>query len=157
MRRAVAVALVVVAAASIFTLAFTAATARGGCQHVAGKLYNGDPGRMIGSLAGGYFINWDGLWYAETFPANPENPAPPPIWVVGLPSWVETNRGSLQFEEYSARDTDVQVGQNGVVLMVVTGGTNYWEGATGLITMTGYWHDVDGQGEWDYRGEVCRP
>jgi hypothetical protein len=149
--------LVVVTAASIFTLAFSAAAGTGGCRHVAGTLYNGDPGRMIGSLSGEYRIDWDGLWYAEMFPANPANPAPPPIFVVGLPSVVETNRGDIEFEEYSARDTEVQEGTNGVVLMIVTGGTGYWEGASGLVTMTGYWHDVDGQGQWDYRGEVCRP
>jgi hypothetical protein len=148
------VALVVLAAASLLVLAFTAQANKPGCHQVSGKLSNGDPGQMIGTLSGTYYLDWDNLWFAEPYPMYP---GATPVFTMGVPTWVETQRGDIRFDEYSLLDQDEQAGQNGVVLSIITGGTDDWEGASGLITLTGYFHASTGQGEWTYRGEICRP
>ena len=147
-RRPAFLILVVVCIASLATLAFVDASSPAGCHNVRGKLYNGTPGRMIGAISGPYYFDRDQVFCfdEELFPIRR---------VCGR-SWVDDKRGTLFFDEYSALDTSEQTGLNGAVLAVVTGGTGSWEGASGHIVLTGYWHD-DGQGEWSYSGEVCRP
>jgi hypothetical protein len=101
---------------------------------------------MIGAINGVYHFDPDQVFcYDEDFA---------PVRRVCAHTWVDANRGTLYFDEYSILDTAEQQGQNGAVLMVLTGGTNYWEGASGHITLSGYWHE-NGQGEWAYTGEVC--
>lgn len=139
---------------SLLVLAFTFQPFNPRCQQVAGKLVNGDPGYMTGALAGTYYVDFENLWWFDK--------APPPeretsVYTVGLPSWVETPRGTLFFDEYSLLDTAEQQGLNGVVLSLVTGGTGFWEGASGLLTLTGYYHADASEGEWSYRGEICLP
>ena len=64
--------------------------------------------------------------------------------------------GTLYFQEYAALDFSEQQGTNGAVLVHVIGGTGAWDGATGYITLSGYFH-TESTGQWDYQGEVCLP
>ena len=70
-------------------------------------------------------------------------------------SVVEGKHGSINFQEYAALDLASQQGTNGAVLLVVTGGTGRWEGASGHLALSGYFHGDPFGGQWEYEGEVC--
>jgi hypothetical protein len=133
--------------ASFLTLAFTTANHIPGCNHVQGRIV--DPGRMIGTISGRYVYVGDN--YQEWDPDDTE------VVFNSGNSFVEGSKGTITFQEYAALDFSEYVGTNGAVLMVVTGGTGRWEGATGHIILSGYFHLDTFQGEWKYQGEVCVP
>jgi len=143
---------VLVAAASLATLAFSSSKAHSGCSHAQGRLFNAvageGPGRMIGTIAGDYWIDsFDGI-------LNPEGT---PVTFLWNTSHVEGKRGTLNFSEFAAVDFTEQQGPNGAVLLLATGGTGKWENASGHITLSGFFHTDESTGEWDYEGEVCVP
>jgi hypothetical protein len=138
----------------VTALAFSPRNTSPGCTHVQGRLFNAvagaDPGKMIGTITGDYFIDTE-----FPFPSyDPDDTAVLFMWVA---SHVEGPRGTIFFREYAALDLDEQVGTNGAVLLLVTGGTGQWEDASGHITLSGFFHTDESTGEWDYQGEVCRP
>jgi hypothetical protein len=141
-----------IAAASLLTMGFVVAVRSDGCKHVEGRLFNSPgpdlPGRMTGKISGDYWID------VGAFCFNDENS---PVTFICSTSRVDGKHGSLYFNEYSAMDFSEDLGPNGAVLMVVQSGTDDWEGATGHIILSGFFHLSDSQGEWDYQGEVCTP
>ncbi len=150
-KRAFWISLLVIAA-SLLMLGFNNSTLPDGCEHVSGKLLNspgeGLPGRMIGGISGDY-------WYDPvSFCYIGDND---PIYFMCGTSTVNDRQGNLYFKEYTAIDFSENFGHNGAVLIVVQGGTEGWEGATGHIILSGYFHLNVFQGEWDYSGEVCLP
>jgi len=72
-------------------------------------------------------------------------------------SLVEGKRGTITFKEYAALDSAEQERTNGAVLLVITGGTGQWESASGHIALSGYFHTIPSNGQWDYQGEICLP
>jgi hypothetical protein len=140
---------IVLAAASLLSLAFIITAAKGGCRHVEGKLVDG--ARFIGGISGTYTITefaYDGDCPYE--PAGDVN-------CTVVFSTVSGNRGSIDFVEYGTLDFAEQQGTNGAVLLMPVGGTGQWEGASGHIVLSGYFH-LDGfESNWDYRGEICTP
>jgi len=141
------------ALSALATLAFTAWTPKAGCIHAQGRLFNaselGGPGRMIGTISGTY--GYDGSTYQEWDPDGSE------VVFNSGSSVVEGNQGTITFQEYAALDFAEQEATNGAVLLVVTGGTGKWEGASGHIALSGYFHPESFEGRWDYEGEVCVP
>ncbi len=141
-----------VIAASLLVLGFNNSSLPEGCEHVSGKLLNspgeGLPGRMIGGISGDYWID------PESFCFFGDNE---PIYFMCSTSTVNDRLGNLYFKEYATIDFSENVGHNGAVLIVVQGGTDGWEGATGHIILSGYFHLNVFQGQWDYSGEVCTP
>ena len=135
-----------IAAVSILTLASSQANVPPGCEHVAGKLYNGNPSRMIGGISGTYTITGFFCNYPDNYPVT-----------FGCTiSEVSGNEGKLYFNEYYAIDFTKNIGYNGAVMVMITGGEGNWEGASGNIILSGYFHPLYSQGEWSYQGEVCR-
>jgi hypothetical protein len=72
-------------------------------------------------------------------------------------SIVEGKKGTIAFQEYAALDYAELESFNGAVLLVVTGGTGRWDGASGHIALSGFFHPESFEGEWDYQGEICVP
>jgi len=137
---------VALAAVSLLSLAFVVAAQQGGCQHVQGRLVDG--ARFVGTIAGDYDVWGPGI----------VEPCPyPDVSCTTVYSTVTGNRGSINFAEYGVVDFGEQVGTNGAVLMMVQGGTGRWEGATGHVVLSGYFHTVGSVSNWDYQGEVCTP
>ena len=135
-------------------LGFASVEAQGGCTHAQGRLFNAvggvGPGRMIGTIAGDYFIDTE-------FPFPSYSPDDTDVLFSWIASHVDGDRGSIFFTEYSALDFSEQAGPNGAVLLLVTGGTGRWEGARGHIALSGFFHTDEQAGEWDYQGQVCVP
>ena len=104
---------------------------------------------MIGTISGVYW--YDGSTYHEWDPDESD------VIFNSGDSLVEGQRGTLTFREYAALDMTEQGGPNGAVLLVITGGTGQWEGASGHIALSGYFHTDYFEGRWDYQGEVCLP
>ena len=150
--RVLFVSLLLIAAASA-TLAFNSSSHAPGCIHAQGRLFNatepGGTGRMIGTISGAYL--YDGLTYQEW-----DLDASDVIFNSGS-SVVEGKHGSINFQEYAALDLASQHGTNGAVLLVVTGGTGRWEGASGHLALSGYFYGDPFGGQWEYEGDVCLP
>jgi len=134
------------------TIAFAASNGNDGCTHAEGHLVNiprqGGTGRMTGTITGDYQIDsFDGQF----------DPDSGPVTFSWLTSHVDSERGSINFSEYAALDFNEQQGQNGAVLLLVTGGTGDWANASGHITLSGFFHTSIPDGEWDYEGDICMP
>lgn len=139
-------------AASAAVLGFNSWKSEGGCSHAQGRLYNAilgeEHGRMMGTITGDYWItSFDGRF----------DPDGTPVVFGWATSHVDGDRGTINFNEYSAIDFNEQVGTNGAVLLLITGGTGQWENASGHIVLSGYFHTDESTGVWDYQGEVCVP
>jgi hypothetical protein len=130
------------------------------CTHAQGRLFNaaeeGSPGRVIGTISGDYWIDFSDPGNSGTTNA-PFSPDGTDVFLTWAPSYVEGPRGTIFLMEYGALDFAEQAGPNGGVLVIVTGGTGQWEGASGHLALSGYFHTDEGTGVWDYQGEVCRP
>ena len=121
-------------------------------EEVSGRLVvhgEGDVtvGQMTGSIEGDY-----------EFVLGPGFDAGIPglsIWFGTGTSVVVTEEGSLSFAEAGPIDLAEQVYSNAAVLMTITGGTGIWQGASGHLILSGYWHTDSESGEFDYQGEVC--
>ena len=137
---------VALAAMSLLTLAFVAAAGQGGCPHVQGRLVDGT--RFVGTIQGEYNI--------LDVSVLGECPYPDVSCTIAH-STVTGNRGSISFVEYGVVDFGEQVGTNGAVLMMVQGGTGSWQGASGHVVLSGYYHADTSESNWDYQGEVCTP
>jgi hypothetical protein len=150
--RVLLVSLLLIGAASA-TLAFNGSSHGPGCMHAQGRLFNatqlGGTGRMIGTISGLY--SYDGSTYQEWDPDGSDV-----IFNSGS-SVVEGEHGSVTFQEYAALDKASGQSTNGAVLLVATGGTGRWEGASGHLALSGYFHGDPFGGQWDYEGEVCLP
>lgn len=133
---------------SLLAIGFTQYSSVPGCEHVAGRLYNQDPARMIGGISGKYYIDFPGFCETDMVDSVSRN---------CNTSRVEGKNGTIYFKEYSVLDFTETLGTNGAVLMVIQGGTGAWEGASGHIVLSGYFHLSDYLGEWQYQGEVCTP
>ena len=135
------------------TLAFRGWNPTTACTHAQGRLFNatelGGPGRMIGTVTGTYW--YDGSTYDQWDPDGSDV-----IFNSGA-STVEGKHGTIAFQEYAALDLAEQERTNGAVLLVVTGGTGKWDGASGHLTLSGYFHTDTFEGVWDYQGEICTP
>ncbi len=148
-RKSIAVcAAILLIALSVASIASTSANVPPGCSHVQGRLFNGTPGRMIGTISGDYLYDTDAGLYI---------PDDTGVWFMSSTSHVEGTEGTIFFNEYSAVDTDEYDGTNGAVLALVTGGTGRWENASGHVVFSGYFHMNTWTGVWDYQGEVCFP
>lgn len=132
---------------SLLALGFTQYSSVPGCDHVAGRLYNGQA-KMVGGISGDYYIDFPGFCATDTIDSVTRN---------CNTSRVEGKNGTIYFKEYSVLDFTETQGTNGAVLMVIQGGTGDWEGASGHIVLSGYFHLSDMLGEWYYQGEVCTP
>jgi hypothetical protein len=143
-----------VLAGSLATLALASPPTKPKCTHAQGRLFNAlpneDHGRMIGTIAGDYFID-------TVFPFNSHDPDDSDVLFIWLDSHVEGTRGAVFFREYSAVDLGEQLNTNGAVLSTIVRGTGQWENATGHIALSGFFHTDEGTGEWDYQGEICTP
>ncbi len=155
-RKSIAIcAAILLAALSVASLAFTTANVPSSCRHVQGRLANGVPGRMMGTINEAYMYAPGGWGTVEGYEPKEGDGL---VAISRGPSQVETDGGTLYLLEYSVLDWAEQAGTNGAVLTIVVGGTGEWENATGHITYSGYFHSAGGgTGLWDYQGEVCLP
>ncbi len=115
-------------------------------EHVEGGV---SVARMTGSLRGDYTYT-----FIESHPADAT--LTNLLFLTGT-SAVDTRRGTLSFFETATRDTAEFGGVNATVLMMVTGGTGDWAGASGHVVLTGFFNSETLTGDWDYRGEICTP
>jgi hypothetical protein len=137
---------IALAAISLLTVAFAVVAQEGGCQHVQGRLVDG--ARFVGTIEGDYDVWGPGI----------VEPCPyPDVSCTIAYSTVTGNRSSVTFTEYGVLDFAEQVATNGAVLMMVQGGTGRWDGATGHVVLSGYFHTDTFESNWDYQGEVCTP
>jgi hypothetical protein len=144
----ITIALVV---ASLLSLAFMEGILHPGCRPVRGRLVDGS--RFIGPISGEYVIS-----SVEVFGECPfGEPFGPQAWCTGAYSTVIGVNGSIDFIEYGVVDFSEQVGTNGAVLMMVNGGTGQWEGASGHVVLSGYFHTDTNASNWRYQGDICTP
>lgn len=106
-------------------------------------------GRMVGVLRGDYYVTATG--------SSPASSSYPSIEFFTGESRLETRRGNLYFFESSGLDTAEQDGINGAALLTIVDGDGFYSGATGHLSLSGYFHGSTGTGEWRYVGQVCRP
>jgi len=104
---------------------------------------------MIGTLKGDYYVTATG--------STPSSGTYPLIEFFTGDSYLETLSGNLYFFESSALDTAEQDSINGAALLTIIDGTGAYSGASGHLSLSGYFHSSTGTGEWRYVGEVCRP
>lgn len=141
--------LLALGALSLVGIAFVASAATGGCRHVRGRLVDGS--RFIGGISGDYSISE--IVYDGDCPFEPFGDVNCTVAF----STVAGNRGSIDFVEYGTLDFAEQQGTNGAVLLIPTGGTGKWEGASGHLVLSGYFHLEGWESNWDYQGEICTP
>jgi hypothetical protein len=103
---------------------------------------------MIGAIAGTYDVT-----VLTIFPAGTVDN----VVFATSGSVVHTKKGDITFSETSSLDFAENEGLNGVALLTITEGTGDWQGASGHLLLSGYFHGDTGTGEWDYQGEVCLP
>jgi hypothetical protein len=149
---AIAAGLVIVGLAIV--LSASHALASPACRSVRGRVIDQQSsgahstGRMIGAIAGTYDVT-----VGPVIPAGTQEG----VVFATSNSVVHTKKGDLTFSETASLDLAETEGLNGVALLTITGGTGDWQGASGHLLLSGYFHGDTGTGEWDYQGEVCLP
>ena len=135
---------------ALLTMGVISAVTPPGCNHVNGRLYNAPPGtdlpgRMVGGISGDYYFEGATIEDREQ------------VTLTFGTSHVDGRNGTLTMSENSVLDFAETQGYNGASLVVITGGTGEWEGASGHIILSGYFHVDDFIGQWDYQGDLCIP
>jgi hypothetical protein len=152
-RLTIPVGVVLVGIAAV--LSFSHVSASSGCRSVRGRVVDQHVANdlsvatMIGSINGLYTVTVLGGDSAGTIV--------PSVYFFISTSVVETKKGDISFSETASLDTAEQDSVNGVALLTITEGTGDWQGASGHLLLSGYFHTSTGTGEWDYQGEVCLP
>lgn len=139
--------------AAVLAFASSPAGSTGRCKLVEGRILDehaeGSVGvaRIVGSIKGRYEFTFTGL-----FP----DPTQPTVGFSTGEVRIITNKGNLFWHESSATDLVNEDEFSTATLATLKGGTGEWEGVTGHVDLSGFFHTSTFTGEFDYRGVICR-